>query len=497
MKISIKGFIYHKTAEKYSDCFDRYGYNKMTNKFAISDGVSKSFFPDVWAELLVDFFIKNEDKINISDIDSYKLIQNEWFKKVSEIVNKPNQKYFVKNFFIQGRPAAATFAGLHFFKENRVFRWEAVALGDSFLFFVPEDLKNINSDFDKVVFLSSKKDFEFNNFPDFFDSRSIIHKGKIKHKTSILTSGTFYLMTDALSEWFISQKQDAIDKISEWNTQSDFENDVTNLRKSSLQNDDSAVLIIKVNENATDEFDYNDILVTDFRQLIEKEQGDASRALHSETTDQFEVRIDEKNETPQIVDQLNGDENKINNSEKNEVKNSSDIANDDDVSKEEIAKVNVRPDPIEKSNEQFYDIHLIDKRKHSLWEYLFHNYWGGLDDYMIRNAILESKIKEEGLRKTVNSVAKNIDAGGTKDSNASDTSDTKDSDTSDNKDSNASDTKDSNALKVENKVRTDIPNELNEVNKKYITKKQNKKNKKKSSKESNSDEDISSITDKF
>ena len=175
MKVSIKGFVYHKTAETFADCFDRYGINEQTNKFAISDGVSKSFFPDLWAELLVEFFLKNAGKINITDIESYKLIQNEWLKKVTEIVSKPNQKYFVRNFFLQGRAAAATFAGLHFFKEGNIYKWEAVALGDSFLFFVPDNLKNIHEDFDKVILLSSKNNFEFNNFPDFFDSRNIVY----------------------------------------------------------------------------------------------------------------------------------------------------------------------------------------------------------------------------------------------------------------------------------------------------------------------------------
>ncbi len=272
MKISIKGFIYHKTAERYADCFDRYGINQETNKFAISDGVSKSFFPGIWAELLIDFFLNNKSRIHIGDTKPYKMIQSKWVEKVEEIVKKPNQKYFVRNFFIQGRPAAATFVGLHFFIEDNAFQWEAFALGDSFLFFIPEQIKNIENNFKKVTILSSKKDFEFNNFPDFFDSRNVISKGRTKRKSGVLSNGTFYLMTDALSEWFITQKQKALDEISKWENQDDFEKSIIQLRKDNLQNDDSAILIISIENDNSNSFNYTNISITNFDKLLEEEE---------------------------------------------------------------------------------------------------------------------------------------------------------------------------------------------------------------------------------
>lgn len=272
MKISIKGFIYHKIAEGFADCFDRYGVNENTNKFAVSDGVSKSFFPGIWAELLVDSFINTEGKINLIDTKLLKSIQDEWVKRVAEIANRPNQKYFVRNFFAQGRPAAATFVGLSFFKEGGKIQWESFALGDSFLFFVPDEIKNIDENFDKIIYLSSKNDFEFNNFPDFFDSRNKINKGKIKQRKNELTEGTFYMMTDALSEWFILEKQKAIQEISLWKNQIDFEKSISGLRKTSLQNDDSAILIITVEEDNSDEINYSDISITNLDELLGNEK---------------------------------------------------------------------------------------------------------------------------------------------------------------------------------------------------------------------------------
>ena len=270
MLISVKGFIYHKTAEKYIDCFDRYRVNEYTNKFAISDGVSKSFFPDVWAELLVEFFTENRGRVNIAEVQSYRRIQSEWLKRVGEIVSKPNQKYFVRNFFIEGRPAAATFAGLHLFRDEGKNMWEAMALGDSFLFFVPKDI-NIDDNFHKITYLSSKSNFEFDNYPDFFDSRNVVNKGKIKQKIDELKPGTFYLMTDALSEWFLSNKQRAIDIINKWQKNSDFENDIIELRKLDLQNDDSAILIITVEDDGSLDLKYESVLISDISELINTE----------------------------------------------------------------------------------------------------------------------------------------------------------------------------------------------------------------------------------
>jgi hypothetical protein len=197
MKVSIKGFIYHKEAESFEDCFDRYAVNLRNNKFCVSDGVSKSFFPGLWAELLVETYVRNQKRISIEDNNLFKSIQKKWIEEVRAIVNRPNQKYFVKNFYAQGRSAAATFVGLDFLSDNGKLYWEALALGDSFLFYIPKNVKNLNYQFSDVTYLSSKKNFEFDNFPDFFDSIDSINKGKIKYLKQELKPGRFFLMTDA------------------------------------------------------------------------------------------------------------------------------------------------------------------------------------------------------------------------------------------------------------------------------------------------------------
>lgn len=260
MNINITGFIYHKAAEDFSDCFDRYAINQEKNKFSISDGVSKSFFPGIWAELLVNTYVNTSESINFDSPELLLKLQKEWLEKVTKIVNKPDQKYFVRNRFNQGGAAAATFVGLSFnADENGIYKWESYALGDSFLFFVPDLAENLDDNFEgKIDYLSSKKTFEFDNYPDFFESRNQNHKGKSQRKEGQLQSGIFYLMTDALAEWFIKEKENARQEINNWKNQDDFERRIEELRKSNLlNNDDSAILIIRIEDDKKEKITYD------------------------------------------------------------------------------------------------------------------------------------------------------------------------------------------------------------------------------------------------
>ena len=282
MRVSVTGYIYHKEAETFDDCFDRYAYNLDNHKFCISDGVSKSFFPGLWAELLVDTFVNSKGKIDLVDNFLFRSIQKKWNDAVFEIANRPNQKYYVRNLYAQRKSAAATFVGVDFYQENGKLFWEAFALGDSFLIFVPNYVRDVDLQFQELLILSSKKDFEFDNFPDFFDSIHTLNKGKIKQTKHLVKPGKFYLMTDALSEWFINEKQNAIKEIKEWKDQQGFENRINFLRKNGLQNDDSAIMIIDIQEDGNPYISYDKILISDLKKLQSSQGNGASLIFEKE-----------------------------------------------------------------------------------------------------------------------------------------------------------------------------------------------------------------------
>lgn len=268
MQISIKGYITSKESELFYDCADRYAYNKSQNKFAISDGVSKSFFPKIWADVLVNKWVDSKE------FDEAQFIldcQKDWLNQVAEIVNKPNAKWFTKNAFNRKESGLATFVGLRFYKKKKEWFWKADALGDSFLFFVPKKIKDFSKE---CIVLSSKQEpIVFDNFPDYLSSLGNNHKGEKQLKGNPLTSGTFYLMTDALAEWFLNEKDNAISKINVWQNQKDFERFVDEERHNEkLGNDDTAFLSIKIEYDNKDELTYVLEDVSDINELIKAQQ---------------------------------------------------------------------------------------------------------------------------------------------------------------------------------------------------------------------------------
>ena len=266
MKITIKGYITCKDAENYSDCADNYAYNTKTNRFAISDGVTKSFFPKIWSDILVNSYVTSHE----SDGVSIKDCQKEWLQLVVEKVSVPSVKWFTKNAFVRRESGFATFVSLRFDKEN----WIANALGDSFLFFIPKGEENC---FEAWTKLSSKPlPVVFDSYPDYYSSRGGAH-GDMQSHEGRLESGTFLLMTDALSEWMFSEKENALNQMREkWIDQSNFQANINELRESQkLNNDDSSILIIEVEDDGNIGFSYALIEVTNIKDLITQEEKQA------------------------------------------------------------------------------------------------------------------------------------------------------------------------------------------------------------------------------
>lgn len=264
MKLNLKGFITCKDAEMYADCADNYAYNVTDHRFAISDGVTKSFFPKLWSKVLVEQSVAPTGAAGLS----MEQCQAEWLSEVTQRVSKPDVKWYTRNAFLCKEPGLATLVTLAFDDDNLI--WNAEAIGDSFLFFVPEAGKG---DFEKWVKLSSKPDpVEFDNYPDYLSSRGK-GKGEIREQTGYLEPGTFYLMTDALSEWMFNEQSEALRIIDEeWTSQKAFEASVAELRNTGrLHDDDSAALIIKLEDDNIWDLHNGTSDVTNLDDLIEAE----------------------------------------------------------------------------------------------------------------------------------------------------------------------------------------------------------------------------------
>jgi hypothetical protein len=260
MQIKIRGFIMSKKGELYADCRDNYALNKTLHRFAISDGVSRSFFPGIWSELLVTNFVNNSAEIS----SLVSTCQEEWMRQVKTIVEAPDVKYFTRNAFNRKTPGMATFVGLTLSEKDKV--WNATALGDSYLFFIPDKVTHFKTD---LIVLSSKDNPEiFDNYPDYFSSMGN-HNGNMKDTSGQLQPGTFYMMTDALAEWFLKQGEYVSEIIKVWGDQIHFERFIETLRDhEKISNDDTSVLIIEISGDGQEHFSYEQVAVSDLKVLI-------------------------------------------------------------------------------------------------------------------------------------------------------------------------------------------------------------------------------------
>lgn len=169
--MDIKAYIYHKKAEKYSDCQDCFGINTQSNRIAISDGMSQSIFPQWWAKILVDSYLEMgviPEDISPLQKQWQQKLQDEIIKREEEAKSNPQRDpWRLKNSFAEKSGAGATLCGLSI-NDNE---WVCECLGDSCLIAV-------NNDYSLTFYTSQEG--EFGNHPDYFDSFTIGRGKRIK-----------------------------------------------------------------------------------------------------------------------------------------------------------------------------------------------------------------------------------------------------------------------------------------------------------------------------
>ena len=260
MKIS--AFITPKKSELMSDCQDRFAIDYSTRTVAVSDGVSQSIFQDLWAQLIVDHYVKNgrfteEDRVGLCS--SWKLKVLDYIETVKKEGGNP---WRAEDNLKCGYSAGATLCGVKFLDDSR---WECDVIGDSALVLVNEE---------SGIQILSSEDKKFDNEPDFIDSnpeykgRGIIRKfsGEISANNYIL------IVSDPFSEFFSKDHERAISfikKLKNAKNHDDYLKLVDVMRaESNNKSDDSTALIV--------EWDGSQVLsscwIDNIEQMIEEEK---------------------------------------------------------------------------------------------------------------------------------------------------------------------------------------------------------------------------------
>lgn len=197
-----------KINDSPSDCQDALFVNLETGRFAVADGVTRSFFPAEWSKLLVEQFCHDTSKPNLDLFktknwqDWLPSIQDKWSALIHDKVSKKTgiDSIHLKNSIIARDPAASTFVGLQVDTYSTNPSWQAMIIGDSCLFYFKNN-RELNS-------YLVKNSSDFNYHPQYFSSIPSSRKDEPSFLNGNLEIGdVFVLTTDALAKWLFVQRE--------------------------------------------------------------------------------------------------------------------------------------------------------------------------------------------------------------------------------------------------------------------------------------------------
>lgn len=186
-------------------------YPKTTGSFekkhvtvAVSDGASESMLSGKWAEFLVRSCCKKKycfESINHFIDRAYRgwdLWKNLYISK------RKNDSIPIQWYEEQGLNAGAFASFLCLKLVNDQANWDAVALGDSCLFQIRDNVM--------ITSFPITGSSQFDNRPYLLSSNPTNNKYILKHIKKLSghwqKNDTFFLMTDALAAWFLKQVED-------------------------------------------------------------------------------------------------------------------------------------------------------------------------------------------------------------------------------------------------------------------------------------------------
>jgi hypothetical protein len=183
------------------ECQDALAADAERSRFAIADGAAESPYSSLWAQLLVEEFVRQSERL-IPWEKWLPALQKRW-AVVCGLAPSPRQSeetgvpWYLEVGLRHG--AFATFLGLVI--EDR--SWYATAVGDSCLFQVRQD--------ELIRAFPVIRAADFSNTPWLIGSRTSPYE--VPHKNGLQTQGDcqpgdrLWLMTDALAQWFLTQAE--------------------------------------------------------------------------------------------------------------------------------------------------------------------------------------------------------------------------------------------------------------------------------------------------
>jgi hypothetical protein len=201
--VGYRAFRLPRQGHDLDECQDALAGDLERGRFAIADGVAESPHAALWARLLVEEFVRRDERLPewASWLPS---IQQRWAERVGRPTDaltwltqpaEAGVPWYLEPGLLHG--AFATFLGLVIEETS----WHALAVGDSCLFQVRRDAL--------VRTFPIAHAADFSNAPWLVGSRT--SPGEVPYKNGRFEQGDwqphdrFWLMTDALAQWFLGE----------------------------------------------------------------------------------------------------------------------------------------------------------------------------------------------------------------------------------------------------------------------------------------------------
>lgn len=297
----IRAFITHKKAEMFVDCQDRFGINKNTKSIAVSDGMSQSWQQKIWAQLLVEKFVGDNDWL--PGDETIKPLCAKWHERVVEFIehlkaseSPLNLIYRNERNLAEGKSAGATFVGIRF----KGIGWNGSVLGDSCLIEWKEDNAN---------FFTSQNVDSFDNHPDYFDS-NILNEGKGTPISicGVLDNNTrLFLVSDPFSDFLFEHNKQGdvakyIQQLLELSSHEEFEILVDEWRKAGMHNDDTTLVVVEPDDS--DEFTIEKDKYDDINKLIDEEKKQIEENKKEEVVGQILTPVPIESTESETIDNI-------------------------------------------------------------------------------------------------------------------------------------------------------------------------------------------------
>lgn len=183
------------------ECQDALAGDAERGRFAVADGAAESPYSSLWAQLLVDEFVCQSERLP-SWANWLPSLQDRWsaactLRERNKRLGVTSVPWYLEEGLRQG--AFATFLGLVIEEQS----WYATAVGDSCLFQVRQG--------ELIRAFPVTRAADFSNGPWLVGSRTspmeVPHKYGLQQLGDCRSGDRIWMMTDALAQWFLLQAE--------------------------------------------------------------------------------------------------------------------------------------------------------------------------------------------------------------------------------------------------------------------------------------------------